>query len=544
MKRFINYSFIAYSIFLLCFSSTAEAKSVVVHCLEDFQKSKTRECTRFVINGEVDLKGTYLLLPPNSKLFFSTGSLKNGIIEGNNTRIKSTTENVFHNCSIKGKWQTSCAYSSMFDADMDAMTLLQNLSCLSPNVLLFANRDYIIKAEGKEIKVNKLAAAGKEKPVLQFLTIDPNVSGIILSGNSITLRNIIVKDDYEQKIETLNAKNKATIGNTIEIKSSTNKVESLLIDGCSFYGGTSSSYVASSQTRNCLISNCSFSGYMADHAVYCSMCAEQFTIQDCKVSDVPQTRGVFKIRTSKNVRLFYLKNIEVYNLNGYLAAVGLLETPYTKIFLDHITVKKDKSNNSTFYGFCIYDETKSLNGTGRYNAEEIILSNCFFDYGYSGSPIIYPGSEKRVCVKTIQYLNNTARGSNFGGGESDYLLVRNCSYSDCCDKTGIELNARKIEINKVSFTQSKEETINNLFLINYSTDVTQSVTLKKVDADMNMKDIFKVFHGTNLQINVYRSNVANLTNSVVFAKKDSKFNYKLRKVSERRDGEFKVSDAF
>ena len=543
MKRFINFSFIAYSIFLLCFSSTAEAKSVVVHCLEDFQKSKTIECTRFVINGEVDLKGTYLLLPPNSKLFFSTGSLKNGIIEGNNTRIKSTTENVFHNCSIKGKWQTSCAYSSMFDADMDAMTLLQNLSCLSPYVLLFANRDYIIKAEGKEIKVNNLAAAEKEKPVLQFLTIDPNVSGIILSGNDITIRNIIVKDNYELKKEVLNAKNKATIGNTIEIKSPTNEVKSLLIDGCYFTGGTSSSYVASSQTKNCLVRNCTFSGYMADHAVYCSMCAEQFTIQDCKVNDVPQTRGVFKIRTSNKVRWFNLKNIEVYNLNGYLAAVGLLENPSTKILLNHITVKKDEANNSIFYGFCIYDETHSLKGTGHYNADEITVSNCYFDYGYNSLPVIYPGSEKRVCVKKIKYLNITARGSNFGGGESDYLLVRNSSYSDCCDRTGIELNARKIEVDKVSFTQSKESPINNLFLINYSADVTKSVTVKKIEADMSVKDMFKVFRGT-LQINVDKSDVKNLYNCVVFAKKDSKIKYRLRKVSEQRGREFKESDAF
>lgn len=521
----------------------AEAKRVDVYNVEDLRKVKDVNGIRYIVKATIDLDGETILLAPNSKLCFQNGSFSNGTIEGNQTRIETTKENVFHNCQIGGIWLLDRSYSSMFDKELDAVSLLQNLSCLSSNVYLFPNRRYIIQTEAKEIALNTLAAASKEKPVLEFMTIDPNKSGIILVGDEITISKIIIKDDYESKIDLLGSKNKATIGNTIEVKPRHKKENTLLIENCDFTGGTSSSYIASSSSRQCYVKDCTFSGYMADHAVYCSMCIETFSVQDCKIDNVSHTRGVFKIRSSDRVRKFSIKNTSVNNLNGYMAVVGLKETPDSKILLDHINVTKDNDFKGIFYGFCIYDETRSMEALDRYNVGEIIISNCKNDYGYNGEPVIYPGSENKVCARKISYNNNIQNESNFGGGITNLLSVKNSTFRNCCSTSGIEISAKDVSLDGVSLEDDRQ-TVNSLFLINYNHNKTKSILLRRVNAKMNVKNMFKVFNGNEVQVAIERSDITLLSNSLVQKRSGVNCTYRVRKLTQRRGSEYKLFEQF
>lgn len=522
-----KYSFIIVNVFFLCLSTSAEAKIQIVRSLEDFQKNLNIECTRYVIHGEIDLKGTYILLPKNSRLNFYNGCLMNGTIEGNNTKLQSTKKNVFHNCIINGKWQSDCAYSLMFDLDLDAIVLLKNLSHISPNIKLSSNREYIIHSTGEIISLSTIEALGYKKPVLQFHTINPNISGLIFEGNDITIRNLIISDDYNPNNDYDDIPNDATIGNTIVIRSETGRVQNLLIDGCKFLGGTSSSYVASSQTINCFIKNCYFSGYIADHAVYCSMVSELFDVKNCVINEITHTRGIFKIRTSDNVRWFSLKDVDVCNLNGYLATIGLLKNPTAKIMFDNVHVN-NKDNTSMFYGFCIYDETHSSCGIDNCNAEELIIKNCRFDCGYNGEPIIYSGSEKPVSIKNISYINTYAKNSSFGGGFADNLHVNHCIYENDCKKSIFGISAKDVTIDNTTITVISILQKDCLFFLNYSDVLTESILLHRVDLNLNVNNLFFVNKGDKLNVKMDRCRVSNLITNYLLSPEECKISFKIR----------------
>lgn len=264
--------------FLFILPYNTFAKKVKIQSLEDIVRAERINNCTLVIKKEIDLNKRTVKIAAENTLIFKGGSLKNGTVVGTKTKLGRTENNIFHNCEIKGEWVIECANSMMFDKDVNTMTLLENMSCLSPNLKLSANRSYDINAQGETIKVERLEGDGKEKPKLAFHTTNPNIDGIVISGNNVTLRNLAVIDDYDVKNDVIYGSNTPTIGNTIAVKGPNNIVEKLTIDDCDFSGGTSSSWVASSQTRNCLVKNCTFSGNMADHGVYCSMKAEIFKV--------------------------------------------------------------------------------------------------------------------------------------------------------------------------------------------------------------------------------------------------------------------------
>ena len=501
---------------------------VIVRSVDDFHNKESESCIYYLIKERVDLGGAHISLAPNSKLLFKKGSLVNGIVEGNNTQIKRwNNQNVFCNCLIRGTWRVEYAYSTMFDDDLDAIVLLRNLSRLSPKVRLSSNREYHITAKGEVIELELLEAVEKRKPTLRFHTEDPNINGLNISGDNVILRNLIIVDDYNPLNDLIYGKNNLTSGNTIGVCSSKKEVETLHISGCEFKGSTSSSYIASSQTKNCLIKNCFFSGYMADHAIYCSMKAVSFALQDCIINDVEHTTGLFKIRTSNEFKSFYLKNIKANNLNGYMARISLLETPSSLIHFDGITVSKDVNNKSIFYGFCITDETEQLEGTGRYNTSEIIVNNCVFEYGYGGESMIYPGSEKKVCAKTIKYINVKATQSNFGGGVSDYLYVNHCHFKDCTDNQGILIASKNVLIENSTLSRDNSIGGNNLFLLNYSKVNTDSFQLNSVDFDLNVGNMFKINNGDNIELRLKKCYLPSLSKNLIYSSPKNHIVYKI-----------------
>lgn len=505
----VRFLFVLLSLVLL--STNMEARRIIIRRLEDLEHALTFDGCRLLIKGSIDLKGTTLTLPIYSKLVFKNGSLKNGYLIGTETSIANTSKNIFHNCMIQGSWKLDYACSTLFDDDLEAIDLLKNLSCLSSYLRLSSKRSYIIFAQGEHIKAEVIEAEGKEKPSIVFHTINPNVPGIVLIGNDVRLRNLIIKDDYDVKNDAKYGTNNPTIGNTIDVRGLNNIVETLNIDGCDFRGGTSSSWVASSHVKNCLVKNCTFNGFMADHGVYCSMKTETFKVENCIINDVTYVNGLFKVRTSDKFHLFNIANVTAHNINGYLATISLLETRDAEIAFKYITVTRDSGNNSIFYGFCINDETKSLRGD-YYNARCISFCNCFFGYGYDSNPIIYAGAGNRVCAKEIKYDHVKSIGSNFGGGNTDKLSISDCQFDECCGENGIYLCTRRMLLEKSTLNSNNRS--NCLFLVNYENEYMQSLTLQNVDINANTNTIVSIMGGKQVDLCVKDCKITNKTSEL------------------------------
>lgn len=71
--------------------------------------------TEYYIQYDYDLKGATVTLPANVTLIFIGGSIKNGTLIGNNTRIEAKRGVIiFDNITIQGTWDVDIAYSSWF----------------------------------------------------------------------------------------------------------------------------------------------------------------------------------------------------------------------------------------------------------------------------------------------------------------------------------------------------------------------------------------------------------------------------------------------
>ncbi len=477
------------SLFLICFTFPVGAKRVVIQKTEDIQLIDSAKSNRYVVKADVDLQGESVAFGPKSTIVFRKGSLFNGKLIGLNTKVQSSNSNVFRNCILEGNWIVKYASSLMFDNDMPAVQLFKNMACLSSVLKLYSNRVFLINSQDESIHVNTIESGGKEKATIQFHTTNPNVPGINIIGDNISLRNLIIIDDYNINNDVIYGANNNLIGNTITIIAEKEQEGNLLMEGCDFKGGTSSSFVASSQVKHCIVKDCSFSGYMADHGIYCSIRTETFDVNNCRINDVTNAIGLFKVRDSNYLQSFKMKNIAAHNFNGYLVAISFLSTPSAVVEFNDISIQKEDTNNSVFYGFCLSDGTKGLEDNVR-NVERISFTNCTFSYGYQGCSVIYPGAGKNVVANSINYNNVNAINSNFGGGSSQEVIVKQSHFQNLCGNRGIFIKTNSLIIEDTLLSSNADNHINSLFTINNSNDC--SLSLKDVTIDLPINNLFSI----------------------------------------------------
>lgn len=503
------------------------AKRINVHSLDELVGAAKISNNTIVVKKHIDLEKCKVIFSKGCTLEFKSGSFSNGMVVGNQTVLKNNRMNIFHDCTIAGTWQADYASSSMFNIDMETMQLLRNMSCLSPTLKLSANRSYLINAQQDTIKAEVLEADGKVKPMIAFHTTAPNLAGVVLRGRNVKLRNLVITDDYEEKNDAIYGENKPTIGNTIAVIGPKKVVETLSIEGCEFCGGTSSSWVASSQTKNCVVENCTITGYMADHGVYCSMKVENYHVKNCKLRDITQSRGVFKVRSSKSLYSYSIKYVDAHNLNGYLGILSLRETPEAEVQLVHIRVTKDDEDPSVFYGFCFNDESKELSGNG-FNANIVSLSNCIFDYGYKGSPIINKGAGEPVRVKAIIYVGIKAKGLNFAGGKAESVVVNRGLFEDCYGPNGIPLRTLHLIIENTAINGLAGKTQDYLFLVNFYEEQIESIALENVRIGANLNNLFNVVKGDSLSVIIRHCTIDTQIHSLFYTADNCLISYKGR----------------
>lgn len=518
MKRIISI------FFLILIYSSAEAKTIIIQKLADFNIAKDNQNCNYIVKKHIDLKGRTIELANYSNISFRNGSLSNGIVIGSQTTVKTTKGNLFHNCVIKGTWKVNRAYSSMFDSELPTMRLLQNMSTLSKHLYLSADRGYRIVGKGEELNIETLSSLNNSKPKIEFHTENPNIDGIKIIGKNVLIKNLCFTDDYNVSNDSMYGANNHLIGNMISVRSHDKIVNSIVVEGCEFSGGTSSSFVASSQAQYCKVKKCTFSGYLADHAVYCSTRIIDFSVEDCYINDIVHTKGLFKIRTSPYFRSFYIGRTKAHNLNGYMAIVSLLKTPESAVQIENINVTKDCYDNSTFYGFCITDETKHIMDEYSHNVNNIKLEDCNFDYGYEGHTIIESGAHKPVYAKKISYKNITSSQSIFGGGNADSLIVEKSKFLEFQNKNGLSLQYRNILISNTTIIGKKQEHSKGFIVLNHGESIVERFILSKSKVDVLSNCLVDVVKGNRLVLRINNCNISSV-NNLVNATKESNVDF-------------------
>ena len=85
----------------------------------------------YIIDKTIDLKGKTLYLPPGITIQMRGGKFKNGILKGDNTRLKYNEKKIiFDRVNITGSWKVSNISTTMFET-LDYTNSLRDVLALS-----------------------------------------------------------------------------------------------------------------------------------------------------------------------------------------------------------------------------------------------------------------------------------------------------------------------------------------------------------------------------------------------------------------------------
>ena len=103
-----------------------------------------KDNTTYIINSDVDLKGHTVTIPDNCILRFESGSLRNGVIIGQNTIIEASPKQIFSGqITVKGTWCIDKAFVEWFGCKAinkyNKMVAINNASAIQRAVSSFKN---------------------------------------------------------------------------------------------------------------------------------------------------------------------------------------------------------------------------------------------------------------------------------------------------------------------------------------------------------------------------------------------------------------------
>lgn len=131
---------------------------VILRKNKTFAEQVTQANTIYEIRYDFDLNGEQINIPSYSILFFNGGSLSNGTISGNRSKIISKDLTIFKNGIVcSGEWENESVYSEWFDESYTNFRLIcANLIALCKeygNVII--ERDTFFKADDLQISLSK-----------------------------------------------------------------------------------------------------------------------------------------------------------------------------------------------------------------------------------------------------------------------------------------------------------------------------------------------------------------------------------------------------
>lgn len=319
----------------------------------------------YVVKTLIDLRGKTLSLPSNAILEFDGGQIRNGTLEGNNTKI--IRQGIcFDNIAIQGLWLVPEISTSMF-ADLSPVNSLQNLIALAnPNI-----ENHIVIEKG-------LYVVKSVKDDLECLKIPSNTE-IELRGDIVLIPNNF-EHYYVFRIT----------GNNVKI----NGGGSIIGDKLNHYGkkGEWGMGIFVWDGRNVTISNINISDCWGD-CIYIGGNSDNVRIDNCLLNN-GRRQGI-SITSCGQVEIY---NCQITNIKGTAPETGIDIEPNAGKTVNDVIIRDVKLINCIggilAYG---YENNASIGN--------ISVENCAI-FGSRKIPLRFYGC-KKVSVESSTVLYKT-----------------------------------------------------------------------------------------------------------------------------------------
>ena len=300
-----------------------------------------------VVSTDVDLRGANIDLPKGFTLEVKGGRIKNGTLNGNQTKLKCSGK-VFDRVQIKGTWNVPEISTSMF-TDLSFDNALKDVLALAhpkvQNIIVIEKGDYQVVAQ-KNADVCLTVPSNTTLIVNGSIRLRPNAFPrcdiVRIKGNNIKISgngNIIgdkhthlgTDGEWGMGIRFYGASNSSVRGLTIKD----------CWGDCIYVGGNS---------KNVTIENC-----WLDHGRRQGISvtkADDVVIRNCKISNVSGTKPEYAIDLEPNandtVDHITIENVETVACEGgVLATIGKKNVEKKKI--GQVTIRNCKLNALSKY---------------------------------------------------------------------------------------------------------------------------------------------------------------------------------------------------
>jgi len=300
-----------------------------------------------VVSTDVDLHGDIINIPKDFTLEVKGGSIKNGTIVGNQSKLACSGK-VFDRVQIKGTWIVPEISTSMF-VDLSYDNALKDVLALAhskvQNSIVIEKGDYQVVAQ-KNADVCLTVPSNTTLIVNGSIRLRPNAfprcdiiratgNNINISGNGIIIgdkhTHLDTDGEWGMGIRIQGAKNASIKGVTIKD----------CWGDCIYVGGNS---------KNILIENC-----ILDHGRRQGISvtkADDVVIRNCKISNVSGTKPEYAIDLEPNandtVDHITIENVETIACEGgVLATIGKKNVEKKKI--GQVTIRNCKLNALSKY---------------------------------------------------------------------------------------------------------------------------------------------------------------------------------------------------
>ena len=381
-----------------------------------------------VISKDVDLCGSVCIIPPEVTLHCQGGVIKNGIIIGQNTKIKQRGP-VFNKVTIKGTWIVPSISTEMF-VDLDYDNALKDVVALSNSnihnrIIVDVGKYYV--SVGKDAETCILLGSNTEFVLNGDIILAPNKYKsyyiIQAKGDNIYIsgKGSIIGDKHTH------TGNEGEWGMGVFLRGANySSIKDITIKDCwgdcVYIGGNSKNVLID----NCIIDNGRRQGISI-------VKADSVTIRNCKISNVSGTNPQYEILLEPNPNCIVdhvaIENVEVKDCIGGIASTRLKNEQSRRIGLVQI-------RNCNVSGL----KKNPLRMTG---CESVFIENCIVNATNSHSAI-YTNKSQHVIVKD-NTINVTKRL---------YSTIRNAAFK-AVGKTGfkpieiIEPKSQEIKNNRI-----------------------------------------------------------------------------------------------
>lgn len=313
MKRLSGFIFLLF----FCVSSYASSRRDTLNAsLMNIFPNK-----EIVINKDIDLRGKVLPLPKGVTLNFKGGVLKNGVLLGNNTKIKCKKK-AFDHIEIKGSWNVPKIYSSWFK-DLNYVNALQNVIALTnskmKNRVYIGKGNYSMMAE-KDHQICLQIKSNTDLIIDGIIRLLPNTFAhyyiLYISGSNINIsgNGMIVGDKHSHKGTN------GEWGMGINLK----KAKNVSISGLTVKDCWGDCIYIGNNSENILVEKCTLDHGRRQGISITS--GNQIILQDLKITNVSGTKPQYGIDVEPNkdemVDNVFMKNISIDHCMGGILING------------------------------------------------------------------------------------------------------------------------------------------------------------------------------------------------------------------------------